>query len=199
MAAVCRLRNNVFVVLRELPKTTSRHQEHGILEPAAARLAFPWCWHSVSRADPPTFPRFDALHGLDAVRYLRDVRVCAAGGSFSDSCVCTSIFVFRRPTIVRWSAQCSRAAQVRRSDFAASSSTWLTVPCAHESVLFYQQRPYYRTSSRMLQRLRRAASGRVSCALLVSRHVLAVRAHAERCRAHLVCGSSVSCSWTECR
>ena len=143
----------------------------------------------MSRADPPTAPRFDALHGLDAVRYLRDVRVCAGGGSCPDYCVGTPIFVFRRPNIVCWSAQCSRAAQMRRSDFAASSSTWLTVPCAHESVLFYQQRPYYRTSSRMLQRLRRGASGRVSCVLLVSRDATAVRAHAERCRGPPVYGS----------
>ena len=179
---------------RELQKTTSTHQEHGILEPADARLVFPWCWHLVSRADPPAVPRFDALHGLDAVRYLRDVCVCTGGDSFSDSCVDTSIFVFRRPTIARWSAQCSRIAQMRRSDFAASSYTWLTVPCVHESVLFCQQRPYHRMSSRMLQRLRRAALGCVPCVLLVSCFVLPARAHAKRCRKHPRSGSSVTCS-----
>ena len=68
--------------------------------------------------------------------------------------------------------------------------------CAYDLVLFSRQRLCCRTTSHKLERLRRAASRRVPCTLLVSRLVLAARAHAERSREHARSGSSVRCSGT---
>jgi hypothetical protein len=56
------------------------------------------------------------------------------------------------------------------------------VPSVHVLVLFRQQRPQSRTSSRKLGRLRTVAPICDLSVLLVLRFVLAVRAHAERCR-----------------
>ena len=78
-----------------------------------------------------------------------------------------------------------------------SASTWLTAPMAHEWVLLRQQQPYGRMSRRLLQRLRTAASGHDPHAKLVSRSVLAARAHAKRYRAAPVCGSRLRWSGTD--
>ena len=87
---------------------------------------------------------------------------------------------------------------MRRSIFAAGAHGWLTVPSAHDLVLFRRQRPTARTLSNRLERLRRAASRREPCVLLVSLVVVAVREHAKRSRELPCSGSVARCSGTEC-
>ena len=147
--------------------------------------------------DPPTDPWQDPLPGADRVRCPWIARVCAGGGSYSESFVGSTIFVSGRSTSARWSARCSGGAQRQRSGIAAIACTWLTVPRTHELVLLRQQRSYGRASRRVLQRLRRAASEHFPHAQLVSRIVLAARARAERCREHPRSGSRLRCSGTD--
>ena len=147
--------------------------------------------------DPPTDPWQDPLPGADRVRCPWIARVCAGGGSYSESFVGSTIFVSGRSPSARWSVRCSGGAQRQRSGIAAIACTWLTVPRTHELVLLRQQRSYGRASRRVLQRLRRAASEHFPHAQLVSRIVLAARARAERCREHPRSGSRLRCSGTD--
>ena len=109
-------------------------------------------------------------------------RACSGSGSCSESFVGTTIFVSGRSPWPCWSSRCPGAAQVRRSRFATSACSWLTVLCAHESGLFGRQRPYVRTSSRKHERLRRAAPSYDLSVQSVSLVVLAVHTYTERCR-----------------
>ena len=96
LAGVCRLRNDVADVLRELLKIIPRHQVHGITAPAAAWLLFPCCWQSVCSANLPTDPCHDALRDVGAVCCLRIARVCAGGGCCSNTFVGKTIYVSGR-------------------------------------------------------------------------------------------------------
>ena len=198
MARVCRLRNGVNDLLRWPLKDQQQLQLPTRLVPAASAIMFPCCRQTVCSAGPPTDRCHVTLPDADRVRCLWIARVCAGGGSCSESFVGATIFASGRTPSTYRPSLCTGAAQARRSGFAASAPTRLTAPQAHESVLSCEQQPYGRASRRVLQRLRRAAPGRVPCALLVSRHVLAVRAHAERCREHPRSGSSDRWSGTEC-
>ena len=60
LAGVCRLRNDVADVLRELLKIISGPQEHEVPERAGAWLVFPCYLQHVSRANPHIGPRHDA-------------------------------------------------------------------------------------------------------------------------------------------
>ena len=53
LAAVCRLRNNVDEVVRELLVDKPELQVCGRLEPAASLISFPCCWTAVRSADSP--------------------------------------------------------------------------------------------------------------------------------------------------
>ena len=113
-----------------------------------------------------------------------DPYVCAGG------CACSKSFVLTTtlcpPDRLR-PADHPDARELRRNDdltLAQSNCSWLTVSRAHESVLLCEQPPGKRASRCMLQRLKRAASWRIPCVLLVSRLVLAMCVHAERCRVH---------------
>ena len=163
--------------------------EHELLRHSSLGLEFSSYLQAVRSSKPPSDPCCDALPGADHVRCLWIARVCAGCGSCSESFVGTTIFASGRTPSTYRSSLCTGAAQARRSGFAASAPTRQTAPQAHESVLSCEQRPYGRASRCALQQLRRAAPGRVPCALLVSRHVLDVRAHAERCREHPRSGS----------
>ena len=128
-----------------------------------------------------------------ALRSLRLLVVCVGRGSCS-AFVHATIFAPDQAPSMCWLPWCSGAAQERRSGFAGSASTWLTVLRAHELVLLRQQRPHGRASRRLLQRFSRAASDRVPYAPLFSRIVLAARACAKRCREPPCSGSSARCS-----
>ena len=141
----------------------------------------------------------DALPVLIAVRCMLIGRVCAGGDSCSKCVGGTTLFLSDRSALACRPSLCIGAAQTQRSGHAGSSSSELTLPRAHEKVLSCQQRPYGRTSRRILQRLRRAAPGHVSCAQPVSRIVLAVHTCTERCREHPHSGSSVRCSGNDLR
>ena len=123
--------------------------------------------------------------------------MCAGGSCCSNTLVSTTGFASVRPPSTCWTSQCSTAAKMRRSGLVRSISTWLTALLAHDLVLFSRQRLCCRTTSHKLERLRRAASRRVPCTLLVSRLVLAARAHAERSREHARSGSSARWSGTD--
>ena len=60
LATVCRLRNDVIVVLRELLNIITELHEPGRLVTAAAQIKFSCCWQAVSSAELPTDRCFDA-------------------------------------------------------------------------------------------------------------------------------------------
>ena len=64
---------------------------------------------------------------------LRIARVCAGGDSYSDSFVGRTISVSGRSPSTSWSSQCTADSQTQRTGYAAVASSWLTVPCAHDS------------------------------------------------------------------
>ena len=136
LAGVCRLRNDVADVLRELLKIISGPQEHEVPERAGAWLVFPCYFQHVSRANPHIGPPHDGLPDVVAMCCLRNAHVCAGGSSYSQTFVGTTNFTSGRSPSTDWSSSCSIAARVRRSGLTASAPTQLTVPRAHESVLF---------------------------------------------------------------
>ena len=149
-------------------------------------------------ADQPKYRCHSALPGHHRCCCLRNARVCAGGGSFSQTFVGTTNFAFGRSPSMHGSSWCSRAATARRPGFTTSAPTRLTVPQAHDLVLICAHQPYGRASRRKLQWLRRVAPSCVLSALLVSLAALSVRAHAERCREHPRSGSYDRWSGTEC-
>ena len=65
MAAVCRLRNNVDDVVRELLKGKPQLQPPGRLMPVASLIVFPCCEQAVRSTEPRTDPCHDTLPGAD--------------------------------------------------------------------------------------------------------------------------------------
>ena len=110
----------------------------------------------------------------------------------------TTFFAFGRPPLSYRSPQCTGATRARRSGLVGSAPIRLTVPHTHESAIFCWQQPYGRTTSRELERRRRAASSCGLGVLLVSLAVRVACAHAERCREHPRSGSSVRWPGTKC-
>ena len=166
--------------------------------PATGQIMSPCYQQAVHSAAPPTDPCHDTLPGANRVRCLCIARVCAGGSSCSESVVGTTVFASGRSLLTCWSLPCSGDARVRRSGFAATPCTWLTVRHAHGLGLFYWQRLCNMASSRKLQWLRRAAPDHEPNAQLVSLVVRAVCAYAERYREHPRSGSYDRCSGTEC-
>jgi hypothetical protein len=200
LALVCRLRNIVADVVRELLNIISQLHEHGRRTLTATNINVLLCRQTVHGAELPTDPRNDTLPDADRVRCPWIAHACAGGGSSSESFVGAKIYASGRSPSTSRSTRCPGDAQTRRSSFAAGAHGWLTVPSAHDLVLFGQQRPQSRTSSRKLGRLRTVARICNLSVLLVLRFVLAVRAHAERYRDHPVYGSSSTCTmltWRE--
>ena len=141
----------------------------------------------MSRANPCIDPRHDALPDVDVMCCLRNALVCAGGDSYSNTFVGSTIFVSSRSPLISFPILRSRAEWARRSGFAGSASTPLAALRVHDLMLFRQQQPNARTLSHKLEPLRRVApSCHLSVLLLISYFVLAARAHAERCRSHLV-------------
>ena len=128
LAGVCRLRNDVADVLRELLKIISGPQEHEVPERAGAWLVFPCYFQHVSRANPHIGPPHDGLPDVVAMCCLQNAHVCAGGSSYSQTFVGTTNFTSGRSPSTDWSSSCSVAARVRRSGLIASAPTQLTVP-----------------------------------------------------------------------
>lgn len=93
---MCRLRNDVFDVLRELLKSISGPQEDEIFEADAAWLVFPCYQQSVSSANTPIVPCQDALPEADAMRCLQIAPVGKGSGSCSKSFAGATIFLSGR-------------------------------------------------------------------------------------------------------
>ena len=134
LAGVCRLRNNVADVLRELLKITSGLQEHETIEAAGASPVFMCYLSSVSRANPRINPRYDGLPDVGAMCCLRCALVCAGGASYSNTFVGSTIFASGRSYSIGSSLPCPRVVWAQRSGFARSASARLTALCAHDSV-----------------------------------------------------------------
>ena len=158
MVVVCRLRNVVDDLPRELLKDKPGLQLFGRLMITASQITFPCCRQVVSSENPPADRCLEAQTGADHRALPVDGCVCAGGGSCSKSFVDATIFASVRAPLMCQSPRCSGAAQNRRSGFVGSGSTRLTVPQAHDLVLLGHQRPYGRASRLMLQRFSRAAS-----------------------------------------
>ena len=133
LPGVCRLRNDVVDVLRELLKTITELHEHGRLGAAALQMKYPRSWQVVRSADQPKDRCHDALPDHHHRSVHMDVCVCAGGCACSNSFVGTAFFAFGRPPLTCRSPQCTGAARTRRPGFAAGASTLLTVPRAHHS------------------------------------------------------------------
>ena len=128
LAAVCRLRNDVNDLLRELPMSMTGLHEYVLLRPSALGLEFSSYLQAVRSAKPPSDPCCDALPGADHVRCLWIARVCTGGGSCSESFAGTTIFASGRTPSTYRSFLCTGDEQARRSGFAASAPTQLTAP-----------------------------------------------------------------------
>ena len=180
LALVCRLRNIIADVVREPLNIISQLHENGRRTLTATNINGLLYWRTVHSAELPTDPRHD-LPDADRVRCPWIAHVCAGGGSYSECFVGAKIYASGRSPSTRRPTRRPGDAQTRRSSFAAGAHGRLTVPSVHVLVLFRQQRPQSRTSSRKLGRLRTVAPICDLSVLLVLRFVLAVRAHAERC------------------
>ena len=189
MVVVCRLRNDVDDLPRELLKDKPGLQLFGRLMIAASQITFSCCRQAVSSADPPADRCIEAQPGADHCVLPVDDCACAGGGSCSKSFVDATIFASDQAPSTCRLPRCSGAAQERRSGFLGSASTRLTVLRAHHLVLICKQQPYSRASRHKLQRLRRAAPSCILSALLVSVALLSARAHAERTLTHIFANS----------
>ena len=191
------MRNDVAEMLQELLKIIPELHEQGRLGAAAVQMKYPRSWQVVHSADQPENQCHSALPDHHRRSVHVDVCVCAGGCACSKIFVDATFFAFGRPPLACRLPQCTGAARARPSGFVGSAPIRLTVPHTPESWLFGRQRPYDRTSSRKLERLRRAAPSCVLSALLVSLAVLSARAHAERRREHPRSGSLARCSGTD--
>ena len=133
LAVVCRLRNYVFDVLRELLKITEELHEHTHIGAAAILIKYLCRRQAVRSIDLPK----DRCHGALSDHHRRvlcvDLCVCAGGYAYSNTFVGTTTFACGRPPLTCWSAWCTGAAPVQRSGFAGSACSWLMLPCAHDS------------------------------------------------------------------
>ena len=152
----------------------------------------------VRSAEPPKDRCHGALADHHRCSLCVDLGVCAGGYACSNIFFGTTIFTFGRPPLMCWPHLCTRAARRRRPGFAAGASTLLTVPHALILGATLGERPILSTSRRNVELIKGVGAGRGQYALIVSSAAQAMRAHAERCRAPPICGSSVSCSRTEC-
>ena len=128
LALVCRLRNIVDDLLRELPMSMTGLHEHELLRHSSLGLEFSSHLQLVRSANSPSDPCCDALPGAEHVRCLWIARVCAGGGSCSESFVGTTIFASGRTPSTYRAFLCTGDEQARRSGFAASAPTRLTAP-----------------------------------------------------------------------
>ena len=98
LPGVCRLRNDVVDVPRELLKMICELQEHGRVESAAVQINFLWHQQAVRSADLADDRSHEALLGVghDCHTLTAIARVCSGDGSCSEFSIGMPIFASRR-------------------------------------------------------------------------------------------------------
>ena len=113
LAVVCRLRNYVIVVLRELLKIITELHEYGRLVTAAAQIKFLCYWHAVRSADSATGHYYKGLPVHDDRVLTALAHMFAGCGSCSEYFVGTTVFVSGCSPFMYWTPLCSGAAQIQ--------------------------------------------------------------------------------------
>ena len=125
---MCRLRNDIADVLRELLKIITGLHEHGRLGAATVQIKYLRSWQAVRSADQPKDRCQYALPDHHRCLVYVDLCVCVGGYACTNIFAGTTFFAFGRPPLSYRSPQCTGATRARRSGLVGSAPIWLTVP-----------------------------------------------------------------------